>query len=662
MKQWFALFTLALALGALPAGAQSSDDQYVGIYNLIQQADRLAVAQPVEALAKYLSAQSSLQRLQKLNPDWNPKVINFRLNYLAEKISELPSVQPESPEPVTPPAPAKSQTATPVPAAAEAKTAPVPETERQIRGLQDDVRRLQADKAILEAKVREALATQPAAIDPRELVKAQDKIQALLKENELLKASAAPAPGPPAPAAASKEMEETQRALADARRQLAEQSARVTALDTDKEALQKQLAGQTAATEGTNNPARLRQALQDAQTRLAEQTAAVQQLTMEQAALQQRVNELSYRAGVAGALRAENELLKQQLAQLHRIGPSASQVEESRRRLAEAESRLAALQSDTQILQLEKTTLEARLKTASALPVPAPASREADQKRIKQLAAERDTAQKQLAAAKKPPSPASDRALTGKVEKLSQEVTGLRARLNVFEARAVPYTAEELALFKSSAPQPIPADSPAGKQASQQLPAGATALAAEAQRHYAAREYDQAETKYRDILRQDEKNIATLTDLARVQIENQHFAEAETNILRALAAAPDDGYSLFILGYLKFQQEKYAEALDPLSRAAKINPNSAEIQNCLGVTLNHQGLRGPAETAFRKAIQLAPADRNAHNNLAVLYAVQTPPLVELARWHYQKALAAGQPKNRDLEKILEPKAAAPAAK
>ena len=631
MKQWFALFTLALALGVLPAGAQSSDDQYVGIYNLIQQADRLAVAQPAEALAKYLSAQSSLQRLQKLNPDWNPKVINFRLNYLAEKISELPSVQPESPAPVTPPAPAKSQTATPVPAAAEAKTAPVPETERQIRGLQDDVRRLQADKAILEAKVREALATQPAAIDPRELVKAQDKIQALLKENELLKASAAPAPGPPAPAAASKEMEETQRALADARRQLAEQSARVTALDTDKEALQKQLAGQTAATEGTNNPARLRQALQDAQTRLAEQTAAVQQLTMEQAALQQRVNELSYRAGVAGALRAENELLKQQLAQLHRAGPSASQVEESRRRLAEAESRLAALQSDTQILQLEKTTLEARLKTASALPVLAPASREADQKRIKQLAAERDTAQKQLAAAKKPPSPASDRALTGKVEKLSQEVTGLRARLNVFEARAVPYTAEELALFKSSAPQPIPADSPAGKQASQQLPAGATALAAEAQRHYAAREYDQAETKYRDILRQDEKNIATLTDLARVQIENQHFAEAETNILRALAAAPDDGYSLFILGYLKFQQEKYAEALDPLSRAAKINPNSAEIQNCLGVTLNHQGLRGPAETAFRKAIQLAPADRNAHNNLAVLYAVQTPPLVELAR-------------------------------
>ena len=119
-------------------------------------------------------------------------------------------------------------------------------------------------------------------------------------------------------------------------------------------------------------------------------------------------------------------------------------------------------------------------------------------------------------------------------------------------------------------------------------------------------------------------------------------------------------YSLFILGYLKLQQEKYDEALDPLSRAVKANPSSAEIQNCLGVTLSHQGLRGPAETAFRKAIQIDPTYGNAHNNLAVMYAGQTPPLVELARWHYQKALAAGQPKNPDLEKILERKAVAPA--
>jgi len=33
----------------------------------------------------------------------------------------------------------------------------------------------------------------------------------------------------------------------------------------------------------------------------------------------------------------------------------------------------------------------------------------------------------------------------------------------------------------------------------------------------------------------------------------------------------------------------------------------------------------------------------------VIYISQLPPLVEMARWHYQKALDAGQPRNPDLE-------------
>ena len=43
---------------------------------------------------------------------------------------------------------------------------------------------------------------------------------------------------------------------------------------------------------------------------------------------------------------------------------------------------------------------------------------------------------------------------------------------------------------------------------------------------------------------------------------------------------------------------------------------------------------------------------DAHINLAVVYITQQPPLAELARWHYQKALAAGHPANPDLEKLL----------
>jgi Tfp pilus assembly protein PilF len=115
---------------------------------------------------------------------------------------------------------------------------------------------------------------------------------------------------------------------------------------------------------------------------------------------------------------------------------------------------------------------------------------------------------------------------------------------------------------------------------------------------------------------------------------------------------------LSTLGYLKFRQEKYDDALEILSRAAKIDPNNPEIQNYLGVTLGHKGLRIQAETALRKAIEIDANYAPAHNNLAVIYLNQTPPLPQLARWHYQKALDAGQPRNLDLEKMLAQQGAA----
>ena len=98
-----------------------------------------------------------------------------------------------------------------------------------------------------------------------------------------------------------------------------------------------------------------------------------------------------------------------------------------------------------------------------------------------------------------------------------------------------------------------------------------------------------------EILRQDDKNPLTLANLAAIQLELNHLEEAEKHVQQALTMAPDDGYSLSILGYLRFRQEKYDEAFDALSRAARLNPQSAEIQNYLGVTLSHKGLRGPAD-------------------------------------------------------------------
>src|SRR5207244_9482170 len=137
------------------------------------------------------------------------------------------------------------------------------------------------------------------------------------------------------------------------------------------------------------------------------------------------------------------------------------------------------------------------------------------------------------------------------------------------------------------------------------------------------------------------------------ELELHKLDKADAHISEAIALAPNDAYNLSILGYCKFLQEKYDDALDALSRAASLDPQNPQVQNYLGITLSQKGLRIPAETALRKAVQLDPNYGSAHHNLAVIYVTQRPPALEMARLHYQKALAVGHPHNPNLEKMLE---------
>ncbi len=593
---------LALLVAILGARAEGPDDQYIGIYNLIQEADKLNNGgQPREALPKYLQAQSALQRFQKGYPDWNTRIVSFRLNYLSDKISALSAWAP----------PAAS--AAPPGASPAASPAAPSDWEHQLRALQDQVSRLQADKTVLEAKLKEALSVQPAAMDPRELARAEAQISDLQKENDLLKVSLAQEKNKPVAAPDTQALDEA------------------------------------------------RQSLEEANRKLAEQTRLAEALTGEKESLQARVTALRTDAEAAAALRAENQLLKKQVADLQAAPAPASPAEELNRQLAQAQAQIAALQSDTEILRLEKSALADRVKQLSDAPAATAATtRAADAARIKELERERDDLRRSLAVANKELYSRKGRAAAARLAGLEQQLATLRARLQVYEARQVPYTAEELALFRRPEPRLEQPVKRASRASAQELPAGTVALVAEAQRLHANREYAKAEEKYLQVLQQDRNNAPTLANLAAIELDQNHLAAAETNIMQAIALAPEDAFSQFVLGRLRFVQANYDEALDALSRAARLDPQDAQIQNFLGLTLSEKGLRGPAETALRKAIQLDPGYGNAHHNLAVIYLTQQPPLAELARWHYQKALAAGHSRNANLEKMIEARSAAPA--
>ena len=64
-------------------------------------------------------------------------------------------------------------------------------------------------------------------------------------------------------------------------------------------------------------------------------------------------------------------------------------------------------------------------------------------------------------------------------------------------------------------------------------------------------------------------------------------------------------------------------------------------------------MRRAAEAAFNQAIEIDPQYPIAHENLALFYLAQNPPKPWLARWHYEKAIEAGEPRNLHLENWLD---------
>ena len=571
----------------------------------MQQADTLdSSGQPRQALAQYIQVQDELQKFQKIYPDWSPRIVSFRLKYLAEKIAELTAKLPVIPQSGTPPP------APPPPGAASSTSAT--DLEAQFGALHEQVQKLQVDNTTLQAKLQEALAAQPAAVDARELTQARAKIRSLMKENDLLKVSLS-------------------------------QGKAGTAI------------GPAVAESDALKLAEL--ALAEANQKLAGQTARADKLALENQALQSHVQALLASPETIQALREENALLKKQIADFKAAAPDPAEAARLNSELTGMRKQIAALQSASAVSFLEKSALENRVRqlqiaAVNSAPIPAPNQAE-NEARIRALTQERNNLLAKLGEANRELYGRRKQDAAARINVLTDEVNALRARLAVDEAQVIPYTPEELALFKQPAPQP--ANRNAEKKSIKELPGGAAQLVAEAQNYFSARQYDKAEDDYQKILQRDENNGLVLANLAMIEMEQGKLDDAEKHIKAAVAQSPDDAYNLSILGYLKFRQEKYNDAFDALSRAAKLDPQNPEIENYLGVTLSHQGLRKQAETALRKAIQLNPHYGPAHNNLAVVYISQVPPLVELARWHYQKALDAGQPRNPDLEKVLDAK-------
>jgi len=307
MKQMFLIGLVLLALGGLPARAQTGpDDQYVMIYSMIQQGDTLAISgQPVQAITVYEEARQDLEKFGSQYPEWSPQVVSFRLKYLADRIAATLAQVPAG----TAAAPSAPPTVPPAAPAAGAET--------QLNELRALVQSLQSDNTTLNAKLKEALAIQPAPADAGDLAAAQEQVRTLMKENDLLRITLA---GHPAPAAPPGWLV-TSNALLKARQSLA-----------DKE---KKLEAQLAAA-----------------------VARADQAEKENQALQARLKSVPAGDPTESALREENARLKKQAATATAAAAAKKPADDSlAAQLAAARAQVAALQTAALQAAAEKAAL-----------------------------------------------------------------------------------------------------------------------------------------------------------------------------------------------------------------------------------------------------------------------------------------------------------------
>lgn len=199
---------------------------------------------------------------------------------------------------------------------------------------------------------------------------------------------------------------------------------------------------------------------------------------------------------------------------------------------------------------------------------------------------------------------------------------------------------------------PEPSESETDPGSLNSVPEAHQDLAREARQKFDAKDYEASEKLYDALLAKAPNNTLALSNLGVIYFHTGRLKSAEMVLKKSLQISPDDAFAHQTLGIVHFRQGRYDEAMAALTRAIDLDPKNATAHNYLGITVSKKGWPEAAEKELLEAISLNPNYAEAHFNLAIIYAMNTPPSVELARRHYQKALSLGAAPDKGLEKFL----------
>jgi tetratricopeptide (TPR) repeat protein len=133
------------------------------------------------------------------------------------------------------------------------------------------------------------------------------------------------------------------------------------------------------------------------------------------------------------------------------------------------------------------------------------------------------------------------------------------------------------------------------------------------------RDFDRAESLFKQSLEVDEKNLTAVFNLAGMYITNKNDAQAVTLLSKYAKDYPTDAGLQARLGDAYFSSQNPKGAIDSYNRALTLDPNYPNIPARLGTLYTLSNNLPKAAAMFERAIKQNPSDVQSLQNLSSLY-------------------------------------------
>lgn len=194
---------------------------------------------------------------------------------------------------------------------------------------------------------------------------------------------------------------------------------------------------------------------------------------------------------------------------------------------------------------------------------------------------------------------------------------------------------------------------PANMNKTGMLPPHTKVLGERAVAAFAKKDWPAARKAYREMLELDDGNALVWANLGAVEQQAGDVKRAIECFEKSVQFNSQLAPSWTALGLLVQQQGDAYRAISCFTRAIHEEPEDARAHNYLAITVKGLGWADAAEAELQKAIDLKPDYGIAHFNMALMLLERRPPAIELARRHYEKALALGVAKDEVVERRLK---------